>query len=187
MVLTEVVIGSNSKRVLHPQHRIEGQRLIDAFLGQHYRSACGRFHILNRCLNTAIADAVTRHARITAELRLHEELERLGQVTHEVRGLNTALIAFDILKRGLVAVNGSTGAVLGRSLVGLRDLVENTLADIRTAASHHRPEPVSMLAFLTQLALAARLQAEYDGLEFAIEPIDAAFRRTSTDSSWSLR
>src|SRR5436305_1625447 len=37
------------------------------------------FHILNRCLDTAIADAVTEHARITAEARSADEFERMGQ------------------------------------------------------------------------------------------------------------
>src|SRR5688572_7579853 len=32
------------------------------------------FHVLNRCLDTAIADAVTEHARITAASRRSEEL-----------------------------------------------------------------------------------------------------------------
>ena len=130
------------------------------------------FHVLNRCLDTAIAEAVTEHGRITALTRLSEELERLGEVTHEVRNrLNTALMAFDIVKRGTVAINGSTGAVLGRSLIGLRELVDGTLADIRTAASHHRPESVMVNFFLEEIALAARLQAEYSGLSFIIEPV----------------
>ena len=82
---------------------------------------------LNGCLDTAIAEAVTEHARITAESRSNEEVERAGQVAHESRDLlNTAMLAYQALKRGTVAINGSTGAVLGRSLMGLRDLVDST-------------------------------------------------------------
>ena len=76
------------------------------------------------------------------------------------------------MKRGTVGVNGNTGAVLGRSLTGLRDLVDSTLSDIRTAASHQRPELFSVLAFLSDIAVAAALQAEYNGLQFTSEPID---------------
>ena len=131
------------------------------------------FHALNRCLDVAIADAVTEHARLTAESRATDELERLGRVMHEIcNGLNTALLAFEIVKRGTVAINGSTGAVLGRSLVSLRGIVDSTLCDIRTAASHHRPERIRVTAFLSDLAVAARLQAEYSELDFIIEPID---------------
>jgi signal transduction histidine kinase len=116
---------------------------------------------------------VTEHGRLTAESRSADELERIGQVTHEIRNMvNTAILAFDVVKRGTVGVNGNTGAVLGRSLTGLRDLVDSTLSDIRTAASHQRPELFSVLAFVSDIAAAAALQAEYNGLQFMSEPID---------------
>jgi signal transduction histidine kinase len=96
----------------------------------------------------------------------------MGHVTHEIRNIvNTAILAFDVVKRGTVGVNGNTGAVLGRSLTGLRDLVESTLSDIRTAASHQRPELFSVMDFLSDIAVAAALQAEYNGLHFTSEPI----------------
>lgn len=77
-----------------------------------------------------------------------------------------------MVKRGTVGVNGNTGAVLGRSLTGLRDLADSTLSDIRTAASHQRPELMSVSVFLGDIAVAAALQAEYSGLQFTVEPID---------------
>jgi signal transduction histidine kinase len=97
----------------------------------------------------------------------------MGQVTHEIRNIvNTAILAFDVVKRGTVGVNGNTGAVLGRSLTGLRNLVDSTLSDIRTAASHQRPELFSVLDFLSDISVAAALQAEYNGLQFTSEPIN---------------
>ena len=115
---------------------------------------------------------MTEHARLTAASQLSDELERIGRLMHEVRNnLNTSLIAFDVLKRGTVGVGGSTGAVLGRSLVSMRTFVDSTLADIRTAASHHRPENVSVLTFLSEVEIAARLHADYSGLKLVIDPI----------------
>ena len=132
------------------------------------------FHTLNRCLDTAIAEAVTEHARITAESRSLDEVERSGQLHHEIRDvLNTALFAFDALKRGTVAINGSTGSVLGRSLMGLRDLVNSTLSDIRMAASPPRRERVMVSALLNTIAAAAGLHAQYRGLEFVVDLVDA--------------
>ena len=85
------------------------------------------FHTLNRCLDTAIAEAVTEHARVTARTRSAEETERLGHAAHELRDiLNTAVLAFHTLKRGDVAINGSTGAVLGRNLMNLRGVIDRT-------------------------------------------------------------
>lgn len=131
------------------------------------------FHTLNRCLDTAIADAVTEHARIAAESRSSEEAERFGQVAHETRDLlNTALLAFASLKRGTVGINGSTGAVLGRSLTGLRDLVGSTLSDLRMTAKNQRRERVSIASFLDDLAVASGLHAECRGVQFSIEPVD---------------
>jgi len=77
------------------------------------------FQLLNRCLDTAIAAAVTEHGRITAQHRTAHETEHLERAAHELRDLlNTSLLAFQALKRGDVAINGSTGAVLGRYTCG---------------------------------------------------------------------
>src|SRR4029078_11180521 len=122
---------------------------------------------------TAIAEAVTEHARITAESRSTEEIERSGQLAHEIRDiLNTALLAFHTLKRGTVAVNGSTGTVLGRSLMSLRDLVDNTLSDVRMAANIHHSERVPVAAFLSEIAVVANRHAECRALQFALEQVN---------------
>lgn len=132
------------------------------------------FKTLNGCLDTAIAEAVTEHARITAESRSHEEYERSGQIAHETRDLlNTALLAYHALKHGTVAINGSTGAVLGRSLMGLRDLVDSTLSDIRLGATTERRVRVRVTPFLDDIRVGARLHAESLGLALVFEPGEA--------------
>lgn len=167
-----LALGFTISQVVHDYGDI-CQAITEVAVEQHAPITSEEFQILNRCLDTAIADAVTEHARVTAASRSTDELEQMGQVTHEIRNmLNTALLAFDVVKRGTVGVNGSTGAVLGRSLSGLRDLVESALSDIRTAASHQRPEVVSVSVLLNDIAAGARLQAEYNGLQFTVEPID---------------
>jgi K+-sensing histidine kinase KdpD len=125
---------------------------------------------LNRCLDTAIAEAVTEHGRVTAERAATEELERSGEVAHEIRNmLSTANLAFAILKRGTVSINGSTGAVLGRSLTDLTVFVNSALTDIRLNAQVQRREQMSGEAFVNDLAVHARLQAEYRGVEFVFK------------------
>jgi signal transduction histidine kinase len=167
-------LGFTVSQVVHDYGDI-CQAITELAVEQNAPITTEEFHILNRCLDTAIADAVTEHARITAESRSADELERMGQVTHEIRNLlNTALLAFDVVKRGTVGVNGNTGAVLGRSLTAMRDLVESTLSDIRTAGSHQRPEIVSVSVLLNDIGVAAHLQADYNGLQFIVEPLDPA-------------
>ena len=146
------------------------------------------FNILNRCIDEATAEAVTEHARITAAHRATEEesraqntaaetagaeIARLGGVMHQIRDdLNTALLAFNVLKRGTVGVNGSTGAVLGRSLAGLRDFVNSTLADVRMSTQKPERQVVNLAAVLNDTAEASALHAEYHRVEFVVEPVD---------------
>jgi signal transduction histidine kinase len=132
------------------------------------------FHTLNRCLDTAIAEAVTEHARLTAQGRFTDDAERSAHIAHETRDLlNTALLAFETLKRGTVAINGSTGAVLGRSLMSLRDLVSSTISDIKIAADQQRRDSISVTAFIDDIADAARLHAEFRELSFTTERAEA--------------
>jgi signal transduction histidine kinase len=127
------------------------------------------FHILNRSLDKAIAGAVTEHARITSESRSTGEIERAGQLAHEIRDLlNTALLAFQLLKRGTVAINGSTGTLLGRNLMNLRDLVDSSVSDVRMSANIARHERVPIKSFLDDIAVAANLHAEFRDLQFTL-------------------
>ena len=165
-------LGFTVSQVVHDYGDI-CQAVTELAVEKHAPITTEEFHVLNRCLDTAIAGAVTEHARVTAESRRSEEVERQGQVAHEFRDMiNTALLAFHTLKRGAVAINGSTGAVLGRSLIGLRDLVDNSLSDIRMAANHERRDRVAVTSFLNDVALAAGLNADYRAVQFAVDLVD---------------
>jgi len=165
-------LGFNISQVVHDYGDI-CQAVTEIAVEKHVPITTEEFHTLNRCLDTAIAEAVTEHARITAESRATEEIERSGQLAHEIRDmLHTALLAFNTLKLGTVAVNGSTGTVLGRSLMNLRDLVDNTLSDVRMAANIKRSERVLVASFLSEIAVVANLHAGFRGLHFTVEPVD---------------
>src|SRR5579863_2481671 len=97
------------------------------------------FRTLNRCLDNGIADAVTEYAfqrdSVLAIDGTQALNERLGFLAHELRNLlHTAALAFTAIKMGSVGVSGATGAVLERSLIGLRTLIDRSLADVRVAA-----------------------------------------------------
>src|SRR5688500_8110811 len=124
-----LALGFTVSQVVHDYGDI-CQAVTELAIEQNAPITTEEFKTLNGCLDTAIAEAVTEHARITAESRSTEEFERTGQIAHETRDLlNTAILAYQSLKRGTVAIHGSTGAALGRSLMGLRDLVDSTLYD----------------------------------------------------------
>jgi signal transduction histidine kinase len=88
--------------------------------------------------------------------------------------LNTANLAYELLKRGTVAINGSTGAVLGRTLINLGDFVESILSEIRLSAQLQRRERLSVASFVDEIAVSAQLHADNRGLEFIIESGDSA-------------
>ena len=144
-------------------------------VGQRAPISVEEFHTLNRCLDTAIAEAVTEHARVTAAARSAAETERLGHGAHELRGtLTTAILAFHTLKRGVVAINGSTGAVLGRSLMSLREVIDSTLSQVRLEAGKQTPVRLSVVAFIDEIAATGLLHSEYRHVQFTVEPIDPA-------------
>ena len=174
-----MALGFTVSQVVHDYGDI-CQAVTELAMEQNAPITTDEFKTLNRCLDTATAEAVTEHARITAESRSTEESERSGHVAHETRDLlNTALLAYQTLKGGTVAINGSTGAVLGRSLMGLRDLVESTLCEIRIEANQQRRERVSVTPCLNDIANAGGLHAESRGLQFAIELGDPGWAVTA--------
>jgi len=122
------------------------------------------FRTLNRCLDQAIASAVTMYSQESQRERTDEamdrEQDRLAFLVHELRNLvNTAVIAFDVLKTGNVGVAGSTGSVLGRSLSGMRELIARSLDEVRLAQviANRRPMPVAK--FIEDVGAAAMLEA----------------------------
>jgi signal transduction histidine kinase len=138
------------------------------------------FRTFNRCLDDAIADAVTAfgHARdrtIAAE-GVHRLNERLGSLAHELRNLlNSAILAFDAIKSGSVAVTGATGSVLARSLMGLRDVIDRSLAEVRLGAGlDAHQESINVSDFVQELQVAAAMDAKSRHVAFIVAPIDRA-------------
>jgi signal transduction histidine kinase len=165
-------LGFTLSQVVHDYGDV-CQAVTELAMEQKAHITVEEFHVLNRCLDTAIADAVTEHGRITSQRREALETQRVGHLVHELRAMvNTAMMAFDIIKRGTVSVNGSTGAVLGRSLVDIVNLAETAMADVRLSANQQLVERVPIAAFLTDLALAGTLHAELRGQLFTVEPLD---------------
>lgn len=75
------------------------------------------FRLLNKCLDDAIASAVTEFERAQGQSSADGKVAH-GSDRFELRNLsNAALIAFEAIKSGQVGVAGSTGAVLHRNLL----------------------------------------------------------------------
>jgi signal transduction histidine kinase len=128
------------------------------------------FKTLNRCLDDAIAQAVTEHARVRERSISEGENERLGFLAHELRNLlQTASLSYEVLKSGTVGIGGSTGAVLGRSLAGLRTLLDRTMAQIRLDANIYEREPIDIQSFLEETEAAGGIAAKDRGMSLSVE------------------
>ena len=86
--------------------------------------------------------------------------------------INTAVIAFEVLKTGNVGVAGSTGGVLHRSLIGLRALIDRSLAEVRLTQGVQHREQFQVSGFIEELALAATLEANARGITLTVIPVE---------------
>jgi signal transduction histidine kinase len=138
------------------------------------------FRMLNKCLDEAIAGAVTMYSRESHQIASATHLEATGRsderiafLVHELRNLiHTAMLAFQALKSGTVGISGSTGAVLDRSLVGLRDLIAHSLDDVRVTKGALHQERIVLSKFIDEVAAVAMLVARPMGITLVVSPVD---------------
>jgi signal transduction histidine kinase len=131
------------------------------------------FKTLNRCLDEAIAQAVTEFARQRDLSQSERGSERLGVFAHELRNLlSNAILSFEILKGGTVGIGGSTGGVLGRSLLRLRDLVDRSLAEVRLEAGLQQRERIAVSELMEEVELAAAIEANARGFQLTVTPVE---------------
>jgi signal transduction histidine kinase len=143
------------------------QAITDLAVERDAPFSVNEFRTLNRCLDNAIADAVSEFSsqRDAAKARREsaEVNERQGLLVHELHtAVQTAALAFKALEAGNLSVTGATGSVLKRNLSALATLIEHALGELRAsaeAAAHG--EPFSLAAFIAQ----AQRSAEENGLE----------------------
>jgi signal transduction histidine kinase len=137
------------------------------------------FRTLNRCLDNAIAGAVTEFSyqrdSQAADRQAAALNHRIGYFAHELRNLlNTATLALTVLKDGRVGLGGATGAVLDRSMVGLRNLIDRSLADVKMAAGLPlRSSLFSLAEFIAEVKVSASLEAAVRRCELVVLPVDA--------------
>ncbi len=134
------------------------------------------FRLLNQCLDTAIAGALTQFGRelnqATIDSQALKEQERLGFMAHELRNLlNTAFLAFEAVESGGVGVNGHTGAVLKRSLLGASDLVAHSLLAISLTKGNLNRRIVPIAELFNELMPSAALIAHASRIRLIAGPI----------------
>ncbi|QYF93236.1 HAMP domain-containing histidine kinase [Massilia sp. PAMC28688] len=137
------------------------------------------FRTLNRCLDNAIADAVTeftfqRDATI-ALVQSADVNEKLGFLMHELRNsLSVAMLAVAAMEAGTLPIKGATGAILKRSHTAMQRLIAESLDEVRASgAGKGAAEIFSLAQFIEEASGAAQLDATERGIDFRVAPVDA--------------
>lgn len=127
------------------------------------------FQALNVCLDIAMAEAVTEYTRQRDQRLTGTNREQLGFLAHELRNLlNTATLAFDVVRGGSVGIGGSTGTMLGNSLASMRDLITRSLAETRLEAGPPAHVPLVVAQLLEEIEIAALLQVKARDITLAV-------------------
>ena len=127
------------------------------------------FQTFNRCLDDAIAQAVTEYTRTREQSIVNEGTERLGNLTHELRNaLGAAMLSFQVIKMGGVGIAGSTAAVLDRSLRRACALIDSSIAQVRLESGTRATERVSMGQFIEEVEVGALMEATARGLTLGV-------------------
>jgi signal transduction histidine kinase len=134
------------------------------------------FRTFNRCLDNAIAGAVTefaKHAPASDDESLRSFNSRLGPLAHELRNyLQTATYAARAIRAGTSGIGGATASVLDRSLMAMGNLIDRSLAEVRvTAGLPPRLRPIHLAKFLREVEAAASLDARARGSRFRVAPV----------------
>jgi signal transduction histidine kinase len=169
--------GFTAGQIVHAYGDLR-QVITDLALEQDAAVTVSELRTLNRCLDNAVADAVTELGRRRDEFASSEHRrstnERLGYLAHELRNLiHRATLAVATIKQGKVGIWGATGALLDRSLIALSDLIDRSLVEVRlTAGLSERREPIRVADFVAEVQIGATIEAATRDLEFIGSPID---------------
>jgi signal transduction histidine kinase len=129
------------------------------------------FHTLNRCLDNAIAEAVTEYTRLRERSMTESAMERSGVFAHELRNrVSAAQLAFLAIKNGRAPISGSVAAVVTRSFRAMTSLINRALVDVRLDSGNTRRERIQMHQFIEEAEVDGTIEASVRGVSFHVTP-----------------
>ena len=170
-----LTLGYSVDQVVHDYGDL-CQAITDLAFERDAPFAITEFRTLNRCLDNAIADAVTefgfqRESGLARDQGA-EENRRTGFLAHELRNsLSTATVSLRALEVSGMPVSGATGAVLKRSLTAMGNLISRALDEVKSGDLDQR-ETFSLASFIADAHAAAELQAGSAGCAFKVPLVD---------------
>lgn len=141
---------------------------------KHLPITADEFKDLNHCLDMAIAGAITGYELSHKNHEQKAELERLGFLAHELRNaLSSVNISLQLIKRGTVGFDGTTGKVLGNSLKRIEEIIDRSLTEVRLRMDPSvRFEKAFLLQVVDQIVMTADIEAKTKNqkIEIRIDP-----------------
>jgi len=165
-------LGRSIAQVVHTYGDV-CQSITELALNQGALMSGEEFQTLNLCLDDAIAKAVTEYSRLREMAITNLGTERIGVLVHELRNLlQTAIVSFQMIESGRVAVAGSTGLLLGRSLARIRDLVDRSLAAVRLEAGIENHDIISVADLVDELEFDTTMYVQHEHVRFVVASVD---------------
>ena len=136
------------------------------------------FRTLNRCLDNAIADAVTAYADghdvVVADQERQTMNERFGFLALEMRNLlHGIVLSLDVIKRGSVGFAGATAAILDRNLSAMRNLVDRSFTEVRLGAGLPLLRGrIAVDEFIRDFEVDAAIEAKSKSIRFTVVPVE---------------
>ena len=132
------------------------------------------FEMLNRVIDVAIAASVTEYLQQRANVTADEELQHIGALAHEIRNaLSAAVMAFSVLKQGIVGSRSRTSETIERSLKRMGDLLDRALAEVRLRKGAEAVmEPLGVAGVFDEIAamVYADTAARHQSLDIEVDP-----------------
>ncbi len=130
------------------------------------------FHILNRCLDNAIAEAVTEYTRLRLESATAGESERreiLAQLRSRVSSVRLAFLA---IKSGRAPLSGSVALVVMRNLSAVTSLIDRALSEARLDAGTVRQRRTALYRLIEEAEVDGLIEADAHGVLLDVTPAD---------------
>jgi signal transduction histidine kinase len=139
------------------------------------RMTSEEFQSLNRCLDVAIASAVTEYQRLRDTQVKELEIQRCGFCAHELRNaLSAANMSFQLIKSGVVGISGSTGQILEKNLLLLEKFIGRSMTEVKLghAKIEISSQQTNLLLLVDSILITAGIEAKAKGqhIDLQISP-----------------
>ena len=131
------------------------------------------FQTLNRCLDDAIAGAVTAYTRLREQAISDEEALRSGVLAHELRNhLAAASVGFEMIRRGTVANDGSVSALISRNHAQMKSLIDRSLVGVRLSSGVEHRERIAVATLIEEAEVDGSLTANVRSQRLTVTTVD---------------